>query len=236
MDKYGTEADRDYFISYCGVRDRRAAWMMTWAEAQLRDAGGPRRADARRNIEAILDAAAVCLSRKPTASIAEIARTAGVGRMTLYGHFPTRAALIERVVVRTLDETETALEALDLAGDARAALARLVETSWLSIVQIGGLMEAATTVLPAERMLVLHSKPAARVDELIERGRRTGEFRTDLPAAWLVGTLHRIMHGAADDIRAGRLAADDAARVITVTALAVFTPDPSTRSDTGRTA
>lgn len=43
-----------------------------------------KRADAQRNIEAILDAAAVCLSGNPEASIAEIAQTAGVGRVTLY--------------------------------------------------------------------------------------------------------------------------------------------------------
>src|ERR1700731_535694 len=50
-----------------------------------------RRADARRNIASILDAAQDCLSRDPTASIADIAQAAGVGRVTLYGHFGTRA-------------------------------------------------------------------------------------------------------------------------------------------------
>jgi hypothetical protein len=49
-------------------------------------------------------------------------------------------------------------------------------------------------------------------------------FRSDLPTSWLVGTLHRVMHGAADEIEAGRLSADDAARAIAATALAAFTP------------
>ncbi|MGH3403828.1 MAG: hypothetical protein ACRDRJ_15215 [Streptosporangiaceae bacterium] len=43
-----------------------------------------RRADARRNIAAILEAALDCLARDPQASIADIAAGAGVGRITLY--------------------------------------------------------------------------------------------------------------------------------------------------------
>ncbi len=55
------------------------------------------RADARRNIAAILDAATDCLARDPDMSIAGIAAAAGVGRITLYGHFKTRAALVNAV-------------------------------------------------------------------------------------------------------------------------------------------
>ena len=50
----------------------------------------PQRADARRNVAAILDAAVLCLTRNPDASIADIAEAAGVGRVTVYGHFKTR--------------------------------------------------------------------------------------------------------------------------------------------------
>ena len=61
------------------------------------------RADARRNVAAILDAATECLARDPEVSIADIATAAGVGRITLYGHFKTRAELIDAVVVRTTE-------------------------------------------------------------------------------------------------------------------------------------
>ncbi|PZG15983.1 TetR/AcrR family transcriptional regulator [Nonomuraea aridisoli] len=52
-----------------------------------------RRADAERNIAAILDAATRLISADPTVSVADIAKAAGVGRVTLYGHFPSRKAL-----------------------------------------------------------------------------------------------------------------------------------------------
>ena len=57
-------------------------------------ATGTKRADAQRNIAAILAAAGDCLGRDPGASTSEIAKAAGVGRVTLYGHFPSRAELV----------------------------------------------------------------------------------------------------------------------------------------------
>lgn len=183
-----------------------------------------KRADARRNIEAILDAAAICLSRDAEASIAEIAQAAGVGRVTLYGHFSSRAELIDAVVARAIEEGDAALDALDLNGDPRRALARLIEQSWLTLVQIGSLVTAAESALSAERMHELHERPASRVERLVERGRAEGVFRTDLPTSWLVGTLHRVMHGAAAEIAAGRLTQEDAASVIASTVLAAYTP------------
>ncbi|MDP3890630.1 MAG: TetR family transcriptional regulator, partial [Nocardioides sp.] len=64
---------------------------------------GPKRSDARRNIEAILEAATVCLARSPEANITTIAQAAGVGRVTLYGHFESRSALIAAVAARALE-------------------------------------------------------------------------------------------------------------------------------------
>ncbi|MGN8552246.1 UNVERIFIED_CONTAM: TetR/AcrR family transcriptional regulator [Microbacterium sp. SLM126] len=145
--------------------------------------------------------------------------------MTLYAHFANRAELVDAVTSKAISEGDAALEALDLlSGDPRDGLIRLIRASWLSIVQIGSLTTAAATTLSAERMLELHRGPALRVEQLIERGRSVGVFRTDLPTTWLVGTLHRLMHGAAADVDAGRLGERDAAPTIAATALAALTP------------
>src|SRR5215470_955311 len=84
------------------------------------------RADAQRNIAAILDAATECLAREPEMSIAGIAAAAGVGRITLYGHFKTRAELVDAVLVRTVQRADAILDATDTTGDPGEALARLV--------------------------------------------------------------------------------------------------------------
>ncbi|MFD0474643.1 hypothetical protein ACFQ0B_45205 [Nonomuraea thailandensis] len=45
---------------------------------------------------------------------------------------------------------------------------------------------------------------------------------------WLVSVTHLVIHGAADEVAAGRLTPDDASRVIRETLLGAFT-----RRDTG---
>lgn len=183
-----------------------------------------RRADAQRNIAAILTAAAECLSRNPAASTSEIAKAAGVGRVTLYGHFPSRADLVDAVFVQAIATGEETLGKVDLTGEPRAALARLIESSWHLVDQFTALLVAAQEALPPGRVRELHADPMARVERLLERGRSEGVFRTDLPTSWLVSVMHNVMHGAAGDILAGRISTADAAPYITATLLAAYTP------------
>ncbi|MGH3243230.1 MAG: TetR/AcrR family transcriptional regulator [Spirillospora sp.] len=188
--------------------------------------GRRRRADAERSIARIVAAARASLSRDPGASIDDIAKAAGVGRMTLYGHFHTRADLVEAALTDALRAGEEVLSAVDLTGDAREALARLLDSSWSLVAESTALLAAAQGTLPAGRLRELHAAPAERVEELIRRGQEQGVFRTDLPIAWLVAVLQNVLHGAAEEIRAGRLEPDDTARVVTATAQSVLAAGP----------
>ncbi|MEV0714998.1 TetR/AcrR family transcriptional regulator [Asanoa sp. NPDC050611] len=182
------------------------------------------RADAQRNIDAIAAAAVACLSRDPEASVGEIAKAAGVGRVTLYGHFPSRAELVDAALARAIADGHAILDAVDLDGDPRKALSRLVDASWELVNRFRSLLLAAQHTLPPGRIQELHEGPADRMRKLLERGRDDGVFRTDLPTSWLISTMQNVMHGAADEINAGRLEATDAARYISSTVLAALTP------------
>ena len=160
------------------------------------------RADARRNIAAILDAATDCLARDPEVSVAGIAAAAGVGRITLYGHFKTRADLVDAVLVRTIEHADAILDGTDTSGDPADALARLVASSWQIVHQFRGILLAAPRELPAERIRGVHDRILRRVESLIEQGRRAGSFRRDLPQHWLVTTAYSLMHAAAEDAAA----------------------------------
>jgi TetR/AcrR family transcriptional regulator, mexCD-oprJ operon repressor len=185
-----------------------------------------RRADAEHNMAKILDAAASCLSRSTTASVGEIAQAAGLGRVTVYGHFPSREALIEATLTRLLDQGEAVLAGLDLTGDPRQALRTLIESSWRLIVDASAVLEAAQSTLPPERIRELHAKPAQRAEELIRRGQAEGAFRTDLPSTWLVSVLYHVLKGAAAEISGGRLDPADAPHFIVATVFAAYaTPD-----------
>jgi AcrR family transcriptional regulator len=183
-----------------------------------------KRADALRSIEAIVQAAAECLGRNPEASLSEIARAAGVGRVTLYAHFNSRAEVVDAAMSRAIDRGNEVLDAVDLTGDPLFALTRYIEAGWHLVDQARALLAAAQRELSAGRIRELHAGPAARVETLVARGRAEGAFRTDLPIAWMVNVLHTVMHSAAEEIRAGRLTPERAADHITATVLAAFTP------------
>ncbi|HZC51779.1 MAG TPA: TetR/AcrR family transcriptional regulator [Mycobacterium sp.] len=186
-------------------------------------AARPRRSDARRNAAAILDAATDCLARDPDVTVADIAAAAGVGRITLYGHFKTRAELVDAVLVRNIEHANAVLDATDTTGDPSEALARLVASSWQIVHQFRNILLAAQRELPAERIRGIHDRILRRVQSLIERGQRAQTFRTDLPKQWLITTVFSLMHAAAEDVTAGRLKTADAAPFITATLQAAFT-------------
>lgn len=192
------------------------------------NAGGPPgaalRADARRNIEAILDAGERCLARNPDASVGDIATEAGLGRVTIYGHFKSRAVLIEAVSRRALAAANEAVADLDLEGDRTVALARLVDALWQVTVRSSFLVVAAERALPASVLAEAHQGPLQqRVETFVREGQSSGDFRADLPVAWFIAAFHSLLHAAVTETYAGRLDATDGPRVVTNAILAVLT-------------
>ncbi|WP_232500000.1 TetR/AcrR family transcriptional regulator [Agromyces humatus] len=187
-------------------------------------ATGAKRADARKNIAAIIEAATVSLAKDPNVSVNDIAKAAGVGRVTLYGHFDSRAALIREVVNRAIDDTDRELNDLDLEGDPREAIARLLEATWRLTHRYGSLVVAAEAALPPDDIHDAHVQPIIRMRGLIERGQASGAFRSDLPIAWLIEVAHSTVHGAADALHRGDITEAQAPALITDTVLAVLTP------------
>lgn len=180
------------------------------------------RADARRNIATILDAATDCLARDPDVSVHDVARAAGVGRVTLYGHFESRSRLIEAVVDRAIRHTDEVLTGVDLSGDAAGAMHRLMVATWDLTFRYGALVVAAQRTLPAQRFTDLHEAPAVRVRQLLERGRAEGSFRSDVPAAWQSVTIQSILHGGTEAAYRGEITAEEGRRLVPDTIVAAL--------------
>lgn len=89
----------------------------------------PKRADARRNKETLLDAAAaVFVTAGVDAPVRDIAARAGVGMGTIYRHFPTRADLIIAVYRHQVDACAEAGPALlSAAPTPHAALGQWID-------------------------------------------------------------------------------------------------------------
>lgn len=181
-----------------------------------------KRADARRNIEAIVEAATSLLAVNPEASVQDIAKAAGVGRVTLYGHFDSRTTLINEVATRAIAQTEEALRSVDIDGDPREAMTRLLEATWHLTHRFGGIVVAADHALPAEQLKHAHEGPAHRVHALLERGRAEGRFRADMPIEWQITTIQAVLHAASGAVHRGEIDATDAPRLVIDTVLAAL--------------
>ena len=167
-----------------------------------------RRADAERSVARIMDAAVDALASDPEASMAEIARQAGVVRATVYVHFPTRDALIEAVTERAIAEATAAIEAADpLRGDAAEALRRVIASAWRTLGRYHALV-ALNTQLPQPALRARHHAVLATLEPLIERGQRDGVFRSDVPPSWHLSMVLALIHAASAELRSGRISRD----------------------------
>ncbi|MFD3525350.1 TetR/AcrR family transcriptional regulator [Streptomyces sp. NPDC058653] len=167
--------------------------------------GRPKRADARRNKEALLDAAAaVFVTSGVEAPIRDIAAEAGIGTATIYRHFPTRADLIIAVYrhqVEALAEAGPAL--LTNGGTPHAALGRWIDT----FVDFLATKHGLAAVLQSDDPCFdpLHSYFLDRLlpvcTQLLDAAADSGEIRSDLDAYELMRGVASLCAGAGDNPR-----------------------------------
>lgn len=145
-----------------------------------------RRRHARSNRAKLLAAARTELSRDPDASLDEIARAAGVVRRTLYGHFPSREALIDALAAEAQESLETAFTAARRPdADPPTALAGLILASWEVGDHYRMLISLARRRLGEDQLRAILAPARAEAVAILERGQQDGTFATHLPAAVL---------------------------------------------------
>ncbi|WP_449407207.1 TetR/AcrR family transcriptional regulator [Microbacterium maritypicum] len=150
----------------------------------------PRR-DSVENRAGILDAARATLAIDPRASIDVIARSAGLSRRTLYGHFDDREALI-RELISTGAQRFNAIAASVTDADPRLALARLAARLWREAAHV-----QFAAALALDETHVAHTADALAplrrsVADLTRRGQDDGSFRTDLAAPSLARLIEEV--------------------------------------------
>ncbi|AZS35461.1 hypothetical protein CVS47_00053 [Microbacterium lemovicicum] len=151
----------------------------------------PRR-DAVQNRAGILAAATETIAGDPRASVDAIARTAGLSRRALYGHFADRDALV-RDLIAAGAQRFNAIAVRVQDRDARVALARLAAQLWAEAAHVqviaaialddAHVQETADALAPLRRAVV----------DVVRRGQDDGTLRTDVAAP----TLARLVEEAA---------------------------------------
>ena len=161
----------------------------------------PMRADAQRNLDALLEAAmAVFATSGVDAPVREIAAKAGVGVGTVYRHFPQRSDLVAAVFRHEVDACAEAASVLAAEHAPGEALARWLLRYVDFIAAKRGLSAALHSGNPAFEPLPAYFrerlKPALRT--LLAAAVAAGEVRSDVEPADLlnaVANLSSTAHG-----------------------------------------
>ncbi len=164
-----------------------------------------KRADARRNEQTLLDAAAALfVTSGVDAPVRDIAARAGVGVGTIYRHFPTRADLIIAVYRHQVEAcAEAGATCLASAPTSYTALAAWIDLFVDLLVTKHGL--AAALRSDSAQFDTLHAFFLDRLvpvcAQLLDAAMASGEIRTDLQPLELMRGVGNLCIGADSDPR-----------------------------------
>ena len=142
----------------------------------------PRRADARRNRERVLEAAGELFAEHGLdAQMPDIARHAGVGVGTVYRHFATKEALVQALAERHFAGlVRLAEETLAAGGDPWAAFEGVMRRAARLLVEDRGLAEIAANQPDVMAAAAAHQERLhALGGELVARAVAAGSMRAD---------------------------------------------------------
>jgi AcrR family transcriptional regulator len=143
----------------------------------------PLRADAARNRKLLLSAAAdEFAERGLDASVADIARRAGVGKGTVFRHFATKDELIAAILIDRMTALSDLGERLADAADAGEALREFLTAAARQRQErdLSFLAEASESMAEVARA---RDRMLAAIDRLVARAREHGAVREDVTAA-----------------------------------------------------
>jgi len=182
-----------------------------------------RRGDAERNHRLVIEAGIELLASDPEAGVHEVADAAGVGRTTVYRHFPNRESLLEAVIAEILDRSRRELEAAVAEVDTEAAIRGLGATSIDLALRFGRLFAARDGHSAAYEAFKSDDSSPAR--HFLRAARERNQIRTDMPVGWMRSVIQAVTFTAVDEIRAGAVTEDAAIRLAGDTLVSILIPD-----------
>jgi AcrR family transcriptional regulator len=172
-----------------------------------------RRADAARNIDRIIESAIHVFALDPSAGMNEVAADAGVGRATLYRHFPSRDDLIAAIKAQARQEAVSAVENCPL--DDGSAI-ESIESIIRAVIELGDRYrfingwraEGDEYPEPRERI-------SAALQAAVERGQRRGEITRSVSPEWGALAIRSLMLAAIEELSDGSMTDREAERLVT---------------------
>lgn len=162
--------------------------------------------------EAIIEAAFLVFAEDPTATLADVAERAGVGRATLHRQFPGRPDLMRALAEIALTELERAVEEATAHATTYEEGFRL---SLQAIVPLASRQWFLNHQGPETDAEVAAAHKASR-DELhddVEKAKQEGVFDPAVPTAWIVSAYESLTYAAWSLVRSGEATPKQAAEL-----------------------
>lgn len=198
-----------FIFGLSGSRNRQGATLTSMSRT------GPEsgRADALRNRTAILDAAVDVLADDSSASLVEVARRAGLGRATLYRHFPSRDDLRAAIRQEALSRAGAALEAARLD---ECSVREGVRNAAAALVPLGMrfriLLDEGADADP--EFLAARDRTLRPLGELVQRGIAEGELCPHAEPAWVLMALAGLLTTAVRAAISGIVPGEEAGALV----------------------
>ncbi|ONI87463.1 hypothetical protein ALI144C_08690 [Actinosynnema sp. ALI-1.44] len=173
------------------------------------------------SVQSILDVATEVLLAKPSASLGDVAKAAGVSRTTLHKRYATRHDLLVALSHDAYDRVEKAMTdaQLDVPGsEVEAALERAIA----GLIPIGPRIEFMYRQIGLDDvpdLVARYEQTGEPLLRLVRRGQEAGIIRSDMPDWWIVSTLDASFYSAWEAISVGRLAPLDAPALVMKTVM-----------------
>lgn len=156
----------------------------------------------------MINGAVGLLADNPAASMQEIAAASGLGRTTVYRHFPSRETLLDSLFERVVEEAQRISSQIIAEGGGAERILRRMGSEF---VLLGGRFRFLSS-FRNETTVLEESKTAPHdpVADFLRAGQASGELRSDLPLPWAQSMIQAMSIAATDDVAAGRFDAQTA--------------------------
>jgi AcrR family transcriptional regulator len=152
-----------------------------------------RQAEARRNDEAVLEAARDIFSTHGAgAPIASVAELAGVGIGSLYRRYGSKAELLQRLCILSMEQTRGAAEEALATEDPWTGLTQYITAC--TELRAGALAPLAGQIRTTPEMLRVYRRGRGLLEKIVTRAHRDNSLRADVTAtdiAWLIEQFSR---------------------------------------------
>lgn len=150
---------------------------------------------------AILEAAFTELAARPTATLADIAEAAGVGRATLHRYFAGRDDLIRAMALRAAAELDEAVTAAVVDAQSETEGLRLCLEAMIPLAD----RQYFLANEPLDRfpeVAAIHARQLHELEQAIDGAKSEGGFDPHIPTAWITEAYENVTYTAWALVRA----------------------------------